>query len=72
MAETKYVYTIVEREGLEKNQWIRVGMAFVNRDRSLNLRLDALPVNGVLHVRDPVKSGNKRETETSELVSSAD
>jgi hypothetical protein len=60
MAEMKYVYTIIEREGLEKSQWIRVGVAFVNKDQSLNLRLDALPVNGMLHVREAQK-GKKGE-----------
>lgn len=60
MADLKYVYTIVEREGLEKNQWIRIGVAFVNKDQSLNLRLDAFPVNGTLHVRDP-QNGKKQK-----------
>jgi hypothetical protein len=46
----KAVYTIVERA--EKRFWIRVGTAFVNRDLSLNVRLDASPVNGELHIRD--------------------
>ena len=54
MAEYKQVYTIVEREGQEKNRWVRIGVAFVNRDQSLNIKLNALPVNGQLHVRDPL------------------
>ena len=58
MAEFKHVYTIVEREGQEKNRWVRVGVAFVNRDQSLNIRLNALPVNGLLHVRDPHPPAN--------------
>jgi hypothetical protein len=29
-----------------------VGAAFVNRDGSLNVRLDAMPVNGELQIRD--------------------
>ena len=44
------VYTIVERS--EKSFWVRVGTAFPNRDGSLNVFLDALPVNGRLHVRE--------------------
>lgn len=44
------VYTITETSG-EKNRWTKVGVAFVNRDRSLNIKLDALPINGTLHVR---------------------
>jgi hypothetical protein len=47
----KTVYTIVDRGG-GKSFWVRVGVGFTNRDGSLNLRLDAIPVNATLHVRD--------------------
>src|ERR1022692_3311088 len=47
----KIVYTVVER-GPGKSYWTRVGVGFVNRDGSLNLRLDAIPMNGMLQVRD--------------------
>jgi hypothetical protein len=47
----KTVYTIVERAP-GKSFWVRVGVGFTNRDGSLNLRLDAVPVNGQLQVRD--------------------
>jgi hypothetical protein len=47
----KTVYTIVERAP-GKSFWVRVGVGFTNRDGSLNLRLDAIPVNGQLQVRD--------------------
>jgi hypothetical protein len=47
----KAVYTIIER-GQGKSFWVRVGVGFTNRDGSLNLRLDAVPVNGTLQVRD--------------------
>ena len=46
------VYTIVEKEGQQKSFWVRVGTAFVNRDGSINAYLDALPVNGRLHIRE--------------------
>jgi hypothetical protein len=36
------VYTIVERN--EKKYWIKIGAAFTNRDGSITLCLDALPV----------------------------
>ena len=49
--KTKAVYTIVEKEG-SKSIWVRIGWAHENHDGSLNLRLDALPVNGKLQVRD--------------------
>ncbi len=44
----KAVYTIVERNP-ERRHWLRIGIAFVNRDGSLNVRLDAIPANGQLH-----------------------
>ncbi len=45
------VFTIVETDS-DKALWRRVGCAFVNRDGSYNLFLDALPVNGRLHMRE--------------------
>lgn len=47
----KYVYTVVEN-GDKKPIWVRVGVAFDNKDGSLNVRLNALPVNGKLHIRE--------------------
>ncbi len=46
------VYTIVEREGLEKSFWVKVGACFTNRDGSFNVYLDALPTNGRLQIRE--------------------
>jgi hypothetical protein len=48
------VYTIVERgeRGVAKSYWSKVGIGFVNRDGSITLKLDALPVNGTLQIRD--------------------
>lgn len=46
----KIVYTITERG--EKSFWNRIGVAYVNRDGSLNIKLDAVPVNGTMQVRD--------------------
>jgi hypothetical protein len=51
----KYVYTIVEggREGNKREDyWVRIGVAFENKDGSINVKLNALPVNGTLHIRD--------------------
>lgn len=58
----KGVFVIIEREGREKSYWMRVGTAFVNRDDSLNLFLDALPVGNKLHVRD-IKEREDRNDE---------
>lgn len=32
--------------------WVRAGSAFVNRDNSLNVLLDVLPMDGRLHLRE--------------------
>jgi hypothetical protein len=49
--DMKAVYTVIDR-GQGKSFWVRVGVGFTNRDGSLNLRLDAIPVNGTLQVRE--------------------
>jgi hypothetical protein len=61
----KAVYTIVENLNKgggkgDKKYWIRVGVAFLNRDGSLNVRLDAMPVNGTLHIRDQPSAEEQR------------
>jgi hypothetical protein len=68
-ATVKDVFTIREREsGTAEGSsefWTRVGVAFVNRDHSLNVHLDANPVNGRLHIRDrrpPRQQNQKGET----------
>jgi hypothetical protein len=53
MNELKDVFAISDkRDGEEHNHWTRIGVAFVNKDMSLNVVLDAIPVNGRLHIRD--------------------
>lgn len=47
------IYTIVDREREGRKFWVRIGTAFRNQDGSLNARLDAVPVNGTLHIREP-------------------
>ena len=54
------VYTIIET-GRDKDRWVECGVAFTNRDGSLNLILNALPVNGRLHVRH--SNGRERGAE---------
>ncbi len=49
-SKAKAVYNIVENG--EYTNWNKVGVAFVNKDGSYNVVLDALPVNGKLHIRD--------------------
>ena len=45
------VYTIVDKPGQDKSFWVRIGRAFKNHDGSFNLNLDAVPINGKLHMR---------------------
>ena len=49
----KLVYAVVQRPHA-RTRWIRVGTGWANRDGSLNLLLDAIPVGGRLQVRDLV------------------
>ncbi len=60
-AKMKIVYAITSREAKlvkgvpsapTKAYWNRIGVAFVNSDGSLNVKLEALPVSGELHIRD--------------------
>jgi hypothetical protein len=45
------VYAVVPKpEG--KDVWLRVGSAFENRDGSVSVLLDAVPVGGKLQIRD--------------------
>ena len=60
-ATRKVVYTVIERGG--RSVWRPIGAAFVNRDGSWNVKLDALPVNGMLQIRDvPPEEGESAET----------
>ena len=61
MAKMFNVFTIVEDEGQDKARWTQIGVGFQNRDGSYNLRLDATPVNGKLHMRLPNKKGGGEE-----------
>lgn len=49
-SKMKYVY-VISGKG-ERKFWTKVGVAFVNRDGSLNCKLDSLPIDGELHIRD--------------------
>lgn len=69
----KDVYAITERDataGTEKNRWTCIGVGFVNRDNSINVVLDALPLNGRLQIRDrqAQKQGQKNNYETRRNV----
>jgi hypothetical protein len=63
------VYTVVPKpEG--KDLWLRVGSAFPNRDGSLTVFLDAVPINGRLQIReyqprDASSGARKQDVEVS-------
>jgi hypothetical protein len=53
----------------KKTVWVKAGSAFLNRDGSLNVYLDVLPLDGRLHVREALddkradnNSNNSRTT----------
>ncbi len=48
----RIAYTVVERSNGGKKYWVRIGAAFENRDGSINIRLDAVPTNGQIQLRD--------------------
>ncbi|HEY5648024.1 MAG TPA: hypothetical protein VLB09_09445 [Nitrospiria bacterium] len=45
----RQVFTVIERNG--KSFWVRIGAAFINKDGSETVLLDALPTNGRLQIR---------------------
>lgn len=49
----KFVYTITMIK--HREIWSRIGVAFENSDGSLNVRLNALPIDGQMHIRDAQK-----------------
>jgi hypothetical protein len=77
-SKVKIVYVVSERSG--KHFWNRIGIAFLNRDGSINVKLDAVPVTGEMHIRDYVpkedshgySNGRELESSTREIEVSAD
>jgi hypothetical protein len=59
----KDVYAIYEskNEGTQRSRWVRVGVAFENRDHSINVLLDAIPLSGRLQIRDRDGGGAPRQ-----------
>jgi DNA relaxase NicK len=59
----KDVYAIYDgkAEGKERSRWVRIGVAFENKDGSLNVLLDAVPLSGRLQIRDRKESSDEKE-----------
>lgn len=52
------VYHITDREG-KKAVWTRIGSAFINKDSSLNVLLNTIPLDGRLHIREKTFKGKE-------------
>ena len=67
------VFSMKERTdkgGKEKDTvWVKAGSAWVNRDGSLNVYLDVLPLDGRLHVREAL---DKKEPEAAPASAEAE
>jgi hypothetical protein len=69
------VYSIPETKDGEKGFWTKIGVAFTNRDGSINVILDALPIKTnrlqVRELRPPADghapAGSHRDFETVEV-----
>lgn len=48
-----------------KPLWTRIGVGFVNRDDSINLLLDLLPVSGRLQIRNAQPRTHQPHKETT-------
>ncbi len=66
--QLKAVFTVTERAG--KSYWTRVGFGSVNSDGSINLKLEAIPINGQLQVRDhePYDARRRAQQQTTEVA----
>lgn len=55
----------------KKTVWVKAGSAFLNRDGSLNVYLDVLPLDGRLHVREALddKRANDNGNNSSRTAS---
>lgn len=58
-SKMKICYSITKRENQDRSYWTRIGVAFVNSDGSLNVKLDCVPVSGELHIRDYVPNDDR-------------
>lgn len=64
----RVVYQIIEKPGREKAVWMKLGVAFVNHDQSINVYLDAIPYGGKLQIRE--EDVRPRQANNEERVSS--
>ena len=66
---THTCFTVRERGQDRKAFWARIGSAWVNKDGSFNLQLDALPIDGKIVLR--LRKANENDgTEVAEAATS--
>lgn len=51
-----------------RSLWVKAGSAFMNRDGSVNVYLDVLPIDGKLHVREPIVEKRESNNDSSRTV----
>jgi hypothetical protein len=56
----KDVFVIVDKGENRKSFWHKIGVAFVNKDGSLSVHLDSLPMTGKLQIRDHVERSDNQ------------
>jgi hypothetical protein len=49
-------YHITKRPGMNGRVWSRIGTAWLNRDGSISLLLEAIPIDGKVNLREAPKS----------------
>lgn len=57
--EKKSVFALTERD--QKTFWTRIGAAFTNKDGSITVVLEALPVSGRLQIREDEERDERTE-----------
>jgi len=57
--DKKSVFALTERD--QKTFWTRIGAAFTNKDGSITVQLDALPVSGRLQIREDEEREERSE-----------
>ena len=64
--QAKRLAVFTTRQVKERTIWTRIGTAFVNKDQSLNVVLEALPMGGRLHIREDKAKADAEAPEAAE------
>ena len=63
-------YHITKRPGMNGRVWSRIGTAWLNRDGSINIILDSLPLGGKIQIREDDRE--RRANEKGQLAVAAE